>query len=160
MASQYAQIADLENYISAAALAGIPTSVLNTLLINASARADAALAAQFTLPLTAWSGDLTEAVAKIAVCNAMIYRGFKPGSTMDEVIVDAKNDAERWLERVAKQQWTPQVTDSSPAAAPGVTSATGPKVFSRPRRGWDGQNPLSPGGGTYTPDFDSRDPLP
>jgi phage gp36-like protein len=147
--SQYAQPSDLANYgLSAAALASFTTDEQNAALEAASDEADGYLCNQFTLPLLAWKTDLTIKVCKIAAETLICSRGFNPEGS-DETYIMQAEAARRWLRDVSSKKTTPQVTDSSPSSAPGVTTATGPKVFSQPTRGFS-RVPPRPGGG-YPP---------
>lgn len=141
----YATKADLENYIPAAAIAGIGDPQIDAALQDASDEADGYLRAQWTLPLIEWSNDLTKFVCYIAKYELMSFRGFKPDGTMDVVFADDAKKARDWLKLVAEQKVTPNFVDSSSAATTGKTSGTGPKVFSARSRGFG--RPLYPGGG-------------
>ena len=141
----YATQADLENYISAAALTSVSAGVIDAALQAASDEADGYLRAQFTLPLIGTiPQDLVRAVCQIAAADVMAERGYSPDSGADQIFELRAKSARQWFLLVAEQKVTPSVTDSSNASAPGVTSATGPKAYSRPSRGWYG--PVTLGG--------------
>ena len=143
----YATQADLQNYIAPAALAQVSAGVIDAALQAASDEADGYLRAQFTLPLVGnIPQDLVRAVCQIAASDVMAERGYNPDSGADSIFELRAKAARSWLLLVAEQKITPSVTDSSSAAAPGVTSATGPKAFSRPSRGWHKNAPVLGGG--------------
>ena len=146
----YATQTDLENYLAPAALQGVTSGVIDAALQAASDEADGYLRAQFTLPLVGnIPQDLVRAVCQIAAADVMAERGYSPDSGADSIFEIRANNARKWLLLVAEQKVTPSVTDSSSAAAPGTTSATGPKAFSRPSRGWYGRAPGLSGPSNY-----------
>ena len=65
--------------IRAEALSGVATAVQEEALDAASAVADGYLRARgYVLPITAWSADLTRAVAILAAFDLLVTRGFEP----------------------------------------------------------------------------------
>jgi phage gp36-like protein len=76
--------------------------------------ADGYLGAGKTLPLTAWSDDLTAKVADLVTFKVMKQRGFQPEGT-DELIVKGRDDAVSWLKGVARGDIEPPgMIDSTP----------------------------------------------
>lgn len=131
----YATTTDLERLgVLPAALAGIATATKEAHLSAASRRADSYLAAQFELPLVAWEEDLTDAVCALCAWTLLVTRGFNPDAPGDQAVRIRYEDAIRWLEKVAAEQVTPLVTDSSQGSSAGV-SAT-PLIESATQRGW------------------------
>jgi phage gp36-like protein len=110
----YAVQADLTNYgvASVANFGPLTSGQLQAALDAANALADSYLAAQHTLPLTAWGKDLTEAVIAVARFKLLTSRGFNPEGDHAAAIVEAKKDAIRWFEGVANGSINPVVTDS------------------------------------------------
>lgn len=87
-----------------------------------------------TLPLLRWGDDLRSIVCELVAYQLMKLRGFNPESS-DQIIVDAKNDAFKWLAMVAAGKVTPDdmvdSTQSEPAPLDDMTA----QAFSRPPRG-------------------------
>lgn len=145
----YATLTDLANYgLSSAALAGFEDAQQTAALQAASDEADGYLRNQYTLPLLEWTTDLNIKVCKIAAETLICSRGFNPDGS-DEVYIQQASMARQWLRDVSAKKTTPGFTDSSPNSSEGVTSATSPKVFSQPSRGFS-RVPPRPGGG-YPP---------
>lgn len=96
-------------------------------LISSSSDAEDILASSNAMPLTTWPESLTERVCAIACFRVMKRRGFQPEGA-DELIIQGKTDAEKWLKDVAAGRIRP----------PGLTPATelGPQTSSG--------NPLDP----------------
>jgi phage gp36-like protein len=134
MSTAYATRTDLTSLgLPSAALTNVSTTAQDAALLSASARADSYLKARFTLPLTAWGQDLTEAVCHIAAWTILSARGFNPDQGADTAIRTRYEDAIRWLERIADDRATPTVTDSSTSVGGGGTA---PRVYSSTARGW------------------------
>lgn len=134
--TQYAQIADLDTGINAAALAGVDPAVKTANLVDASAIIDGYLRDQFTLPLTGTvGGDIRRACVNIAVYFIMVGRGYNPDAGADPGIRERYTDALTWLKLVAQGTVTPTVTDSSAGSAEGRPGAR-PGVFSSSSRGF------------------------
>jgi phage gp36-like protein len=111
----YAKVADLgEHGVAKAALANISDSDKAKHCLAATDEADGYLAGGKTLPLTAWSDDLTSKVAEIAAYKALKVRGFQPESS-DELIVKGRDDAISWLKGIARGEIDPPgLVDSTP----------------------------------------------
>ena len=128
--SQYAQLSDLANTIPAAALTSLTAGQQTQALIDASVYADGFLNDQYQLPLVSWSTDLTKAVCMIASYSLMLTRGFMPGSSHNENFRQMYDDANKWLDGIARGKITPPgIVDSSsggrkgiPAVQTGVTA--------------------------------------
>ena len=74
--------------IRAEALSGVATAVQEEALDAASAVADGYLRARgYVLPITAWSADLTRAVAILAAFDLLVTRGFDPQAGADDVLL-------------------------------------------------------------------------
>jgi phage gp36-like protein len=145
----YATSSDLNNYISAAALQSVAPGVVTAALQAASDECDSGLRAQFTLPLLPpYPQDLVRTCCQIAAADIMAQRGYSPDSGADSIFEIRAAAGRKWIALVASQKYTPSVIDSS-GAGTGLTTATGPKAFSRPSRGWQNTAPV-PGGGYST----------
>lgn len=123
MATQYAQISDLNQVISAAALThpSTGTAAQNAALLAASVEVDEALRDQFEIPLTSPGTSVIDVVCNIAAYRLVCLRGFNPEADghYETNVKAARSRLLQW----AKGILTPDVTDSSPNAAPGVHSS-------------------------------------
>lgn len=120
--------------IRAEALSGVATAVQEEALDAASAVADGYLRARgYVLPITAWSADLTRAVAILAAFDLLVTRGFDPQAGADDVLLRRVEMATTWLRDVAAGHVTPDLTDSTPSTdeASGQTFCV-----TNPRRDW------------------------
>lgn len=126
----YATPSDLVSYgLPEEAMEGVTTRWRIDACVAASDEADGYLAASYTLPLVAWSKDLSLHCGKMAVRYVLDRRGWDPESR-DNVIETAFDRAIGWLKQVAKGLVRPPgIVDS----APEVFEA-GSVVMSRPRR--------------------------
>ena len=151
----YATRTDLTQLaIPASAIANVPTAAQDNALEAASDLADSYLKSQYTLPIVAWESDLTRAVCNIAAYDIMSMRGYGPTAGGDENLRQRYEDAIRWLERIAKGEVSPKVTDSSAAVGSGTTTSGGVFVTTGSQRGWTG-NPGHEGYSFWRPgDFD------
>lgn len=147
--SSYATPVDLSRHgLSPAALGDVSLWDQQAALDAASSLADGYLAATFTLPIVTPSIDLVIAVCQIAAWNLLRRRGFNPEAGSDAAIRQGYDDSIRWLERVAKGDVVPTLTDSTPGGASAVGGAFvvqpqqssgpgGPLVIGTPMpRGW------------------------
>lgn len=112
----------------AAVAAGDITSAIEA----ASKKADSFLRNRFSVPLSNWGLDLTQAVCAMAAYElvaALLL--FQPEVSSNQILV-ARNDAAlRWLKQVADGTATPEgVTSSAPSGVAEVT------VTSATPRGW------------------------
>ena len=102
--------------IRAEALNGIATAVQEEALDASSAVADGYLRARgYVMPLTAWSTDLTRAVAVLAAFDLLVTRGYDPNAGTDDVLLKRVEMATTWLRDVAAGRVTPDLTDSTPS---------------------------------------------
>jgi phage gp36-like protein len=143
--TQYAQIADLAVAgINAAALSGFSTPQQNEALVNASRLLDGYLRNKFKLPLVQVGQDVVRATCIIAAYDLMFGRGFNPSAGADPniekrykgIIGDPPHQL-GWADLVSNGKITPDVTDSSPAAAEG-RPASRPRVITSSQRGFNG----------------------
>jgi phage gp36-like protein len=91
---------------------------------TASALMDSYFVARFTLPLVQCSYDVVQCCAKLAIFFLVQARGYNPLNPAELVYETTYNQQIKWLKDVANGQATPQVTDSSPSAAPGLPTPT------------------------------------
>ncbi len=102
--------------IRAEALTGIATAVQEEALDASSAVADGYLRSRgYVMPLTAWSTDLTRAVAILAAFDLLVTRGYDPNAGTDDVLLRRVEMATTWLRDVAAGRVTPDLTDSTPS---------------------------------------------
>jgi phage gp36-like protein len=123
-AQQYATIAQLiQNGMSQQALSSPSISsaaVQDAALFAASQEIDNALRDQYQLPLTQWGNDIVKYTCWIAAYSLICIRGFNPNNEADAVYEKNDDKARKWLSLVAQGRFSPDITDSSPNAAPGV----------------------------------------
>ncbi len=135
MATQYADIADLEAFgIASAAWGPLPESRKTAALQRASEEADCYIQNVLKLPLSSWGRDLRTRVVDMAVYHLLSQRGFSPADPAGNIVVRRYEDAIKWLERVAGGRSVMLATgavDQTPAVYEG-----GAYVVTRPRRGW------------------------
>lgn len=123
--SQYATTTDFANTFSSVAFTGMSSALITAHLVRASALADSYLQAQYSLPLSSWSEDLTQTICSIAGYTLIRYRGFKPDGS-DSVWKEDYAKALEWLDAVAKGALTPVIVDSTPSLDEGgPTVSTG-----------------------------------
>jgi phage gp36-like protein len=128
----YAGPEDVESVaIPADALEDIAESDLVAGCVAATSEADGYLGNGFVMPLQSWGPSLTLQCARLAVWNAVSFRGFQPEGP-DEVIRDNWKAAIRWLERIGAGTLSPpDIVDSTPDEYD-----AGAAVVSEPSRGW------------------------
>jgi phage gp36-like protein len=93
------------------------------------------LSRRYTLPITAWGGDITLAVVKIATYELLATRGYNPDGDDDQVR-KRYEDAMAWLRDVADGTFNPiGLVDSS---TPGTDTEGAGEAFTVtfPSRGW------------------------
>lgn len=106
---------------------------------GASDVADSYLRARYVLPLLSWGNDLRRMVAIIAAYDLIVVRGYNPrGGVGEDQLRLRYEDALAWLKLVAQGTVSPEVTDSSPSATPGASSAGRSRIVSASQRGWSG----------------------
>lgn len=119
--ARYADIADLPGWVH-----GVSAEDLERALDHASVTADGYLAAQFTLPITAWGKDLRHHTAIAAAYDVLSDRGFNPDAEGNANIRARYEDAIAWFKQVANGTVSPQgITDSAPPEDVGM----GPMVL-------------------------------
>jgi phage gp36-like protein len=91
---------------------------------TASAFMDTYLSSKFTLPLKQISYDVVQCCCVIAIYYLVQARGYNPNNPAEDTYRIRYEQQCRWLKDVANGQATPQVTDSSPTAAPGQPTPT------------------------------------
>jgi len=137
MASQYCSREDLYTVgVNRRTLDGLPETQVLGGILDASAFMDGYLGQRYTLPLVD-RGDraLVMCCASIAAFYLLSALGFDPEGGTDRVIVMKYENAEKWLKDVVANRISPQITDSSPAASPGISNADQPMVISGSGRG-------------------------
>jgi hypothetical protein len=138
----YAAPEDLGRYaIKDSALSSLSDAAKADALLRATADADAALNAAFTVPITAWGEDLRGRVADRAAFYALATRGFNPNSEADQIIVangglimsdGTRTAVERWFQDVATGVYKPpEIVDSTPDVY-----EAGAFVVTNAKRGW------------------------
>lgn len=133
---QYATIAQLiQSGMSLQALSSpsiASSTVQNQALLEASQEVDSYLRQQFQLPLTQWGSDIVSATCRIAAYQLICVRGFNPNAEADAVYEANRDKAHAWLKDVAKGLASPDITDSSSNAAPGVQAPAAQPLASSP----------------------------
>jgi phage gp36-like protein len=135
--TDYCSLEDLGRFgTSEDALEPIPLETQGKAITAASRFIDSYLRTKFTLPLLAVGQDLARACAIIAVWD-IIYgsRGAQPGEGEKPILQVRYDQIIKWLEMIAQGTVTPEVTDSTPGATPGVLPS-GARVISSTMRGW------------------------
>jgi phage gp36-like protein len=129
----YAVLADYTLFgLVASALSTVPNDVKQAALDSASEFVDGYLRSRYRLPLSDWGQEIVEITVIIAVWHLMSRRGFMPSAGADTVIRQRYDDALNWLNRVGRQEITPNVTPNTFDIA--VLAA--PRVITREKRGW------------------------
>ena len=126
--------------IRAEALSGVATAVQEEALDAASAVADGYLRARgYVLPITAWSADLTRAVAILAAFDLLVTRGFDPARGNDQVMQLRYEQAIAWFRDVSAGRAAVTGGNTTPAPVSGAGARSGDggaRVRSKPMRGW------------------------
>lgn len=106
---------------------GLTDDELEAGLEAACGHVDSYLSGRFTLPLAVHGQSITRAVCIVAAYDLLTGRGFNPANQGDDSSQLDKRykSIEDWLEKVAKGEVTPVVTDSS-APTPGGGAAAAP----------------------------------
>jgi phage gp36-like protein len=131
---QYATIEQLGSYgLPAALVATIDGYVADDHLQAATRMVRSRLLVVYTAPITAVGLDIAQITCQIAAFSLLAnVIGFDPGTTYHQAIVDAKDNALSWLDRVAKGQAIADVTDT-----PATTGEVGGVVIATDTlRGW------------------------
>ena len=130
---QYASITDLALLGAAArAFADVDPEVMDAALLAASEEADGYFASRHTTPMVSVDSATKKAVCAIACWSVIGNRGFKLNAGADAVFRLNYEDAITWLLRVSRGEITPRVVEAAPAQVP----FSGPRVISRPLRGF------------------------
>lgn len=120
--------------IPASGASGKTDAELDKLLRAATGIANSYLRVSMSLPLVAWSLDLTERVCSLAAWSMLSVRGFNPENPGDAVYRFKYEDAIRWFEKIAGNKARPDgAIDQTLEADDG-----GGYVVSKPRRAWSG----------------------
>lgn len=113
------------------ALVNVPAYVMADACIIASGKIESALVA-FTPPILSIGEQLRQSGVVIAAYQVLKWRGFSPDGP-DQLLVDDKNAAEKYLRDVATGKIDPDVVDSSTTDGPTMGLFA---IASDPRRGW------------------------
>jgi phage gp36-like protein len=123
--------------IRAEALRSIDPSDLQAAIQAASDTIDGYLRSRFKLPLVAWGKDISLLCARLAVYQLVVVRGFNAARAGDEQIEKQQELSIQTLRDIPPAKYTPDVTDSSQDAGPGVSAPAGSvQVFSNATRGY------------------------
>lgn len=134
----YCTTAQLTQYgIRAEALRAIDPSDLQAAIVAASKTIDGYLRSRYKLPLVAWGEDISLICARLAVYQLVVVRGFNAARSGDEQIEKQQELAMQTLRDIPRNAYSPDVTDSSAGAGPGVSAPAGSvQVFSDSSRGY------------------------
>lgn len=111
--TQYASITDLTNIgLPATALGQLSNTQLTAALQAASDLIDAYFNVRYTLPLLAWSTDVTLHCCWIAAYIALTTRGYNPASGADINLRERYDDSIKWLGEIQRQALSPVVVQS------------------------------------------------
>jgi phage gp36-like protein len=80
----------------------VPGATIDTALLWASSRVNSYIKKRVTLPLLAWSTDLTEATCKIAKYRLINRRGIDGQSGNNQTVIDDYKETIDWLRDVSK----------------------------------------------------------
>ena len=146
--AEYCTIPQLAQYgIRAEALRSISPSDLQAAIVAASGTIDGYLRSRYKLPLVAWGEDLRLICARLAVYQLVVTRGFNAARAGDDQIEKQYEISLDTLKAIPNNKYSPDVTDSSVGAAPGVSAPSGTvQVFSDSSRGYFADDRLSRGG--------------
>jgi phage gp36-like protein len=146
--ADYCTAAELTQYgIRAEALRSIDPSELQAAITAASKTIDGYLRSRYKLPLVAWGEDIRLLCARLAVYQLVVVRGFNAARSGDDQIEKQYDVSMSTLKDIPKCSYSPDVTDSSSNAAPGVSAPAGTaQVFSNRSRGYFADDRSSIGG--------------
>lgn len=117
--------------VPAEAIAGIAKHVIADGIIKGSGDIEDALNSAYKPPILAVPESIRQRGGAIAAFHALKHRGLQPEGP-NELVIDAKKAAEKWLMRVSQGNLKPPgIVDSTPTRFEG-----GAVVRSSPRRGW------------------------
>jgi phage gp36-like protein len=135
----YATTDDLANLgVAAEALSSIAEAQQEAVITARSRFCDGYLNAQYTLPLTAITGDLTWAVCQLACYDLVSNHGYTTDKDNQDNLRKRHDDAIKWLEMVRDGEITPPLTDSGSSADDG-----GADLVSATNRGWSNRSNTS-----------------
>jgi phage gp36-like protein len=130
--TQYAQPEDLQNVGALPSfMQSVTSDQMDEALVNASSMMDEAFASQFMLPLVVdpdnvppiiIPGSVVQYCCWIAIFILITARGYDPEDPVQATFETRMKMSQAWLDRVGDGTRRPQVTDSSPSAAPGLTT--------------------------------------
>lgn len=127
------------------ALSKLTTQQIEAALSYASRFADSYFVKRYPVPLVTYGEDVKRIIIDIAQYDLMAYRGFRPGSGADEIIVKRRDDALDWLKLVARKEVEPtSVTEATPEIAAPLSSSDNVVSWdfqTRSRKGNGGCNP-------------------
>lgn len=112
--TSYATAADLANIgIVNAAITQFTTAQQQQMIDAVSVEFDGCLAAQYKLPLIAWTSDLRRHVCGVSAYRLMAMRGFNPEDG-DTIFRQLNDDAWQWAKDIARGVITPPgIVDSA-----------------------------------------------
>lgn len=144
----YCTTAQLTQFgIRAEALRTIDPSDLQAAIMAASKTIDGYLRSRFKLPLTAWGEDITLICARLAVYQLVVVRGFNAARAGDDQIEKQYDVSMATLKDIPRGAYSPDVTDASANAGPGVSAPAGSvQVLSDGSRGFFNDDRISRGG--------------
>jgi phage gp36-like protein len=136
--AEYCTTAQLTQYgIRAEALRTIDPSDLQAAIQAASDTIDGYLRSRYKLPLVAWGKDITLLCARLAVYQLVVVRGFNAARAGDDQLEKQYDVSMATLKDIPRNAYTPDVTDASSGAGPGVSAPAGSaQVFSGSSRGY------------------------
>jgi phage gp36-like protein len=128
----YCDPADLLKVVPEHSIEELPAGQRADACITGTDLADGYVGAAYVLPLQAWGEDLRLQTARLAAWQLFEGRGVDPGGP-DKVVMDARDNAEKWLDRLANGRLSPPgIIDSTPEEFDGGSFV----VSSGPPRGW------------------------
>ena len=136
--AEYCTIPQLAQYgIRAEALRSISPSDLQAAIVAASGTIDGYLRSRYKLPLVAWGEDISLICARLAVYQLVVVRGFNAARAGDDQIEKQQELSMQTLRDIPKNAYSPDVTDASSGAGPGISAPAGSaQVFSDSSRGY------------------------
>lgn len=146
--AEYCTVAELTRFgIRAEALRSIDSSDLQAAILAASRTIDGYLRSRYKLPLVAWGEDIRLICARLAVYQLVVVRGFNAARAGDDQIEKQYDVSLATLRDIPPAKYSPDVTDASSEAAPGVSAPAGTaQVFSDSSRGYFADDRHSFGG--------------
>ena len=88
------------------------------IILRASAMAASKLSSRYTFPLVSWGEDLKGEVAAMTAWWILVRRGFNPDSPSDRAARMAYEDANDWLDQVARSAIHPAIVDGGQGSTP------------------------------------------